>query len=393
MRTPLTATVVGGGISGLAAATALVRAGWQVTVLERAGSCAEVGAGLAITGNGMAALDVLGLGGRVRAEGYPTFATGIQDADGRWLLHLAEDPESMTRAWGVHRQRLHNALLASAEGAELLTGVQVTHVRPGDSRALATTTGRGPTGEHTIESDLVVAADGVRSTVRAALFPDVRLDYSGYTSWRAVIADSSTARDGFVAAWGPRTEFGAVRLSTNQLYWYGYFHHPAGAAFPDEFAAATEHFSAWAPWVRSTVAATSPTQLMRHDVYHLPGGLPTYVRGRVVMIGDAAHAMLPTMGQGANTSLEDAVCVGQLIAEPAARGHDLVTALAAFDQARRPRCRRIAQRSLLTARLGAYIPGGLPQSLRNPLVRLTPPGPMAKAGAEVLRWTPPQPAS
>lgn len=78
----------------------------------------------------MAALAVLGAGGRARAEGYPTFAAGIQDADGRWLLHLADDSESMTRAWGVHRQRLHNALLASAEGAELLTGVQVTHLRP-----------------------------------------------------------------------------------------------------------------------------------------------------------------------------------------------------------------------------------------------------------------------
>ena len=84
-----------------------------------------------------------------------------------------------------------------------------------------------------------------------------------------------------------------------------------GASFADELAAARAHFAGWAPWIRAVVAATAASQLMRHDVYHLPGGCPRYVRGRVVVTGDEAHAMLPTLGQGAASALEDGVCVGR----------------------------------------------------------------------------------
>jgi 2-polyprenyl-6-methoxyphenol hydroxylase-like FAD-dependent oxidoreductase len=151
-------------------------------------------------------------------------------------------------------------------------------------------------------------------------------------------------------------------------------------------------FSAWAPEVRAMVAATTRGQLLRHDVHHLPGSLPTYVRGRTVLIGDAAHAMLPTMGQGANTSVEDGVCVGRLIAQPVDDGTPLRAALAAFDRARRPRCRQIARRSLRTARFGAHVPGGLPQVLRDAAIRAVPAGPAVAAGTAVLRWQPPEPS-
>jgi 2-polyprenyl-6-methoxyphenol hydroxylase-like FAD-dependent oxidoreductase len=204
-----------------------------------------------------------------------------------------------------------------------------------------------------------------------------------------VVDDDSTVADRFTAYWGPSTEFGAVRISDSRVYWYGYFRHPAGQPLADELGTATELFSDWAPEVRAVVAATTPAQLLRHDVHHLPGGLPTYVRGRTVLIGDAAHAMLPTMGQGANTSLEDGVCVGLLIARPVDAGRPLANALAAFDRARRPRCRQVARRSLETARFGAHVPGGLPQLLRNAAIRAVPAGPALAAGTAVLRWQPP----
>jgi 2-polyprenyl-6-methoxyphenol hydroxylase-like FAD-dependent oxidoreductase len=205
------------------------------------------------------------------------------------------------------------------------------------------------------------------------------------------VDDDSTTDAGSAPYWGPGTEFGAVRISDTQVYWYGYFRHPAGRPIADELAAAVKRFSDWAPEVGATVRRTAPGQLLRHDVHHLPGGLPAYECGRTVVIGDAAHAMLPTMGQGANTSLEDGVCVGQLIAEPVDHGIPLGTALAAFDRARRPRCRQIARRSLQTARLGAHVPGGWAQTIRNAAMRSVPAGPAAAAGTAVLRWEPPRP--
>ena len=137
------------------------------------------------------------------------------------------------------------------------------------------------------------------------------------------------------------------------------------------------------------MAATNATQLMRHDVWHLPGGCPSYASGRVVVVGDAAHAMLPTMGQGAATALEDGVCVGRLIAAPVSAGGDLAAALATFDGVRRPPCRRFARQAILIARLGFELGPGWRQAARNTLVRVLPAAPAFKAGAGVLRWTPP----
>ncbi|MGY1856771.1 FAD-dependent monooxygenase [Modestobacter sp. SYSU DS0290] len=392
MTGPGSAVVVGGGVAGLAAAASLTGAGWQVRVLERATTFEEVGAGLAVTRNGMAALDALGVGDRVRAAGHRTAAAGTRDQHGRWLLRVPGTAGAANTAWGVHRQRLHAALLDAAVPADLVPGARVVAVQPGDpdgaSAAVTWVDGRH---EHSATADLVVAADGLRSVVRGALFPGRRaaLRYSGRTCWRAVVDDDSTPDQGFAAHWGPGAEFGAVRISPTEVYWYGYVRHPERSPFADELAAAVDRFSGWSPDVRAVIARTTPGQLLRHDVHSLPRGLPAYVRGRTVLIGDAAHAMLPTMGQGANTSLEDGVCVGRLIGEPVGAGTPLRAALASFDQARRPRCRQVARRSAQTARFGAHVPGGPPQTLRNAALRLVPAGAAVAAGAAVLRWEPP----
>jgi 2-polyprenyl-6-methoxyphenol hydroxylase-like FAD-dependent oxidoreductase len=390
-----TATVVGGGIAGLASAVALAQAGWQVTVLERAAAFGEVGAGLATTGNGMTALAALGLGEAIRGVAYQTGTAGMQDQAGRWIMRLPNtrsDPTAVTTIWGLQRQRLHGVLREAAEaadGVELVTGAEVLSVRAGlpgaEPAAIAWRTGDA---EQTAESALIVAADGVRSAVRARLFPGVPARYSGSTSWRAIIPDTES-EDRLVQAWGPGTEFGSLRVSPAEIYWYGYFRNPEGAVFDDEPAAARERFAGWAPWVRRMVDATSAERLMRHDVYHLPGGLPSYANGRVVFVGDAAHAMLPTAGQGAATALEDGVCVGRMIGAPVKAGAELASALAAFDAARRPRCRQIARTAILTARFGCDLGGGWRQPVRNAIFRRLPAGQLVKAGQSIVRWSAP----
>jgi 2-polyprenyl-6-methoxyphenol hydroxylase-like FAD-dependent oxidoreductase len=381
-------------MAGLASAVSLSHAGWQVTVLERAPEFGEVGAGLAITGNGMTALAAIGAADAVRAAGYQTSTAGYQGRDGRWLMQIPDVPSlrKITTIWGLRRQRLHAALLAAARaagGVELINGAEVTGVEPGQAHGgLARVIWRAGEKGHRRASDLVVAADGVRSTVRAQLFPGAPARYSGSTCWSAVIPDTST--DGhLVEVWGPGTEFGHLRVSERELYWFGYFRHPEGTSFGDELAAARDRFAGWSPRIRAIIAATTADRLMRHDVYYLPGGLHTYIRGRVVMVGDAAHAALPTVGGGASTALEDGVCVGRLIGAPVRDGGDLGAALAGFDQARRSRCRKIARLAVVTARFGCDLGGGWRQPARNALLRLAPPKLLIRAGTQVTDWTPP----
>jgi 2-polyprenyl-6-methoxyphenol hydroxylase-like FAD-dependent oxidoreductase len=391
----LTAIVAGGGIAGLAAAVALAQAGWRVTVLERAAGFGEVGAGLGLTANGMAAAEALGLGDAVRAAGHRTVTAGFQDVSGRWVVHVPaprDGRDTVTTIWGQHRQRLHAVLHQAATadpGTELVTGAEVTSVRPGmpdGDRAEAS----WHSGEETTSAraDLVVAADGVRSAVRTQLFPAVHPVYGGSTSWRAVIPEPAAA-DEFTAVWGPAAEFGALPLSDHETYWYGYFRHPAGAVFPDELAAARDRFAGWPSWVHDLLAATLADRLIRNDVYHLPHGPASYTAGRVVLIGDAAHACLPTVGQGAAMALEDAVCVGRMIGAPVRAGAALGPALAAFDHARRPRGQRTVRSAIAVARIGASLGPGWRQTVRNSLLRLAPAGLMVRAGSSVTRWTPP----
>jgi 2-polyprenyl-6-methoxyphenol hydroxylase-like FAD-dependent oxidoreductase len=390
-----TATVVGGGIAGLASTVALAEAGWQVTVLEKAPAFGEVGAGLALTSNAMSALRALGLDAAARAAGHELTTAGYQDRTGRWLLRIPDtrdDLRRVTTVWGIHRQRLHSVLRQAAqeaEGSELITDAQVISVDPGvPGGDRAQVTYQTADGEKSIESDLIVAADGIKSAIRTQLFPTARLRYSGFTCWRAVLPDTGTD-DRFIEVLGPDADFGALRISAADVYWYGYFRHPEGSSFGDELGAAKDRFRGWSARVEAIIDATTAGQLMRHDVYHLPGGLPGYVRGRVVITGDAAHAAVPTTGQGAASAIEDGVCVGRMIGAAVAAGGELAAALDSFDRARCPRCRKLARQSLLVGRIGAEVGAGWRQAVRNGLMRMIPAATAVKAGAPIVDWIPP----
>ncbi|SKC68695.1 FAD-dependent monooxygenase [Krasilnikoviella flava] len=390
-----TAVVVGGGIGGLASAVSLATAGWRTTVLERARELGEVGAGVALTPNAVAALGGLGLDAdAVAALGPRTWATGTWDARGRPILRLPDDPDlrASTVLRGVHRARLHGALLARARalGVEVVTDARVTTVAAGDpvgAPAVVRHADRAGT-ERERQADLVVGADGVRSAVRAALFDGRGPVYSGYSSWRAIVPGLEAAGQGLLQYWGPHAEFGTMPVSDGATYWYGYVRMPEGTRVDDEHGAAVARFAGWADEVRRVIAATPPEAVLRHDVLHLPGGLPRYVRGRVVMVGDAAHATLPTMAQGAATALEDGVCVGRVVAAGVAAGAPLGAALAAYDAARRPRCRALARASVASGRFGSHL-GPRWQGLRNALMRRVPAAAVTRGARAVMGWTPP----
>jgi len=215
------AIVIGGGIGGLAAAAALHRAGWDVTVYERGVRPGEIGAGISLWPNAPAALEHLDVWPDVRGAGAMQVG-GARRPDEHWVNRIGADAEPPVEIRLVHRADLHAQLRAALPDGVLIAGAEVSAVSPDGHVELS--------DSRSERADLVVAADGLNSTARAQLFadhPGVR--YAGYTAWRGVTAGPFPL-DAAAETWGRGAEFGATILTTGNVYWFAPCRRSFGAA-------------------------------------------------------------------------------------------------------------------------------------------------------------------
>lgn len=384
--------IIGGGIGGLAAAVGLQRAGADVTVFERFDRPAVSGAGISLFGNGLAALSALGLADPAREIGAVGGGLGIdapagqRRPDGRWLARL---PPSVTRAVAVvHRADLHRILLDALAPGTMRTG------RP--ARGVSAD-GRRIVFDDTTETfDVVVAADGIRSRIRADRPGDPGVRYAGYVAWRGVTDRPVEVTTGSGETVGRGLRFGIAPLADGRVYWFAVVSQPADAPVPDGPAVAAQRFADWHAPIRELIESTPPDQIHGLPIEELAGRLPTFVRGRCVLLGDAAHAMTPNLGQGGNQALEDAATLVALLGASAGAGGAIDpvidTALSEYDRLRRPRTQRIARQAGILGR-ALQARGAVTSRLRDTALRLTPPGVAARQALAVQRWEPPaQPA-
>ena len=334
------AVVIGGGIGGLTAAAALHRRGWQVTVLERARSLEPVGAAISLAPNSLRALDVIGLGDEIRDLAAWAGDGGLRAPSGRWLARSSAD--AAAERFGGPLVLLHRATLVELLAAQLPPDA----VRTAAAATLADSGGTGrpahvTTADGELEADLVVGADGIRSAVRRALFPGHPGPvYSGFTTWRVVIPVPGVE---FASheTWGRGHIWGTHPLKDGRVYAYAAAVTPAkGRAPDDEKAELLRRFGDWHDPVPAVLAAALPEDVLRHDVHHIAEPLPAYHRGRVALVGDAAHAMPPTLGQGGNQAIEDAIVLAHHCDD-----------LPAYTAARLPRTTAIARQAVRVARL------------------------------------------
>lgn len=316
------ANVVGCGFAGLMSATLLARAGWEVHAYEQAAGVREIGAGLFITHNGLLVLEEVGILDALKRRGMQL--SGGRHVDGHGRLLAKRDYSGSERTWLFPRP----ALIEEFQAAALAAGVRI---QTGTKIIGATPAGHLECADRTVaDADLIVAADGFHSAVRRSLAFESTARSLGTTSIRFLIGDRSLTPEPVTTQyWSGRRRLALTPCSPTQTYVY--------LACPEgDSAGAGPRFRADL-WTQSfPVLAGAMRILAEHDPYIAPYVAVrsrTWHDGRVAMLGDAAHAMAPTLGQGTNLAMVNARSLVTFLGEP---GLTIEEAIERWERAVRP---------------------------------------------------------
>jgi salicylate hydroxylase len=338
----LRAVVVGGGIGGTAAAAALARAGIDVHVYEQAQQLAEVGAGVSLAPNGLRMLDHLGVGEGIARLGARHVSTQLRLSDGRPAWHEPHQFAQAGRNVGIHRADLLALLVEQLPPGTVRTGHRCTGFSQDDRSALV-----GFADGTTATADVVIGADGIHSVLQGFVVEPAEPIFSGVVAYRGLVPRLDGYPAGTLRMWvGESKHFLVFPVRAGQLLNYVGF-VPSGTSVRESWSAAGDpaalaaQFAGWDPVIGEVIAAISG-----------PGGsgfqwgmydrtpLPRWSSGRLTLLGDAAHPMLPHLGQGVNQALEDAVALATLLSARA-RSADVPRSLTTYEQLRRDRTARI----------------------------------------------------
>lgn len=342
--------IAGAGIGGLTAAVALQRRGIACTLIEAAPRPTAINASILLQNNTMQVLSELDIGRRTAARGRRVARTSIMSVTGRILTEVkAEDVEGTVGApaLGIHRADLHEALLSRLHDGCLVTGDPVIgfEVAAGGAAVYLNS------GER-LRGRGLVAADGIDSLIRARLHGDRPAVRSGTTCLRGVTETPAERPDEVLEWWGYRLQFGIIPLPDGRSSWFALIPTPKRPAQDpdDRLTFYRRLYRKFPTQVRELLAATEPKNTIELELRHRPwrGG-----SGPVTLLGDAAHPMLPNLGQGAGQAIEDAAVLARRLDGTVS----VSAAFRAYEQERRARVQWI-QRQAIRMNQIASVPSG-----------------------------------
>lgn len=332
-------TIAGAGIGGLTAAIALKQAGFEVSVLERFNKISAAGAGISLQMNAMAALDRLGLTETILKQGNIITAAEIR-LRGKNLsqVPVQELSDKLGHPFvAIHRARLQELLVEALGAQHLRTGADVKHAEQVEDHVRVTLAN----GE-TVETDVLVGADGIHSVVRRCLWGEEPKRHSGYTAWRGICPNQNLWPAGlFVEHWGDGQLFGTVALNPEEVYWFATkVADEQTESDADTRLEILQRFADWPSPVHELIESTAPEKVLRNEIYDLPPRFP-WGEGRITLLGDAIHPMTPNLGQGGCQAIEDAV----VLANELAHASTLEQGLRQYEQKRHPRTKKFVTQS------------------------------------------------
>jgi 2-polyprenyl-6-methoxyphenol hydroxylase-like FAD-dependent oxidoreductase len=316
MTQPRTVLVVGGGAAGNAATILLRRAGYAVDLVEAKDDWnATAGSGITLQGNALRVLRELGVWEQVEASGLGFGSVGITAPDGT-VLHVQDDlrtgGDDLPATVGMQRPRLQQILIEAvrASGASVRLGT-TAEILDQDADGVSVRLSDGTEGRY----DLVVAADGLGSATRAAIGITDKPEPTGMAIWRVAAPRPAGLTRTDLAYGGPAYIAGYCPTSETTLYAYVVEANRDRAAIPpasyaDEMRRLTRHYGGFWPEITEHITDPAKVNYTWFDRMLVEG---SWHRGRVVLVGDAAHCCPPTLAQGAALSLEDAAVLVEML--------------------------------------------------------------------------------
>jgi 2-polyprenyl-6-methoxyphenol hydroxylase-like FAD-dependent oxidoreductase len=350
--------VVGAGIGGLCAALGLTRLGHRVRIVDQSEPDAKAGSGLILSPNGIRALDRIApdIGRRIRQEAIADPEPFCYVAHtGRVKARTPAD--TIVTKWHaplvpVRRRLLLQLLLDALPTDALTTGQRLIDVRENESDVVARFA-----NSSTDRTELLVGADGVWSMTRRHLSPRTRPRYLGITSVRGVTAVGNHPYRGGFFSQGPGLQIFSSPLRSGDLYWAATL-NAAEHEWPQlhcEYARdrLARLIRDWHEPVPRLVRETAADQMVLTDVHDVEP-LRRWSTARVTLIGDAAHAMAPFLGQGANAAIEDAAALARQVGAASSPSSSPAEALRAYQTLRQPRTVRMCRMSRRIGMLGQW---------------------------------------
>ncbi|EMS33128.1 Salicylate hydroxylase [Mariniradius saccharolyticus AK6] len=358
--------IVGGGIAGLTTAIALKKIGIHAILAEASPEIRAVGAGLALAANAMQALRQIGISEAVIPLGRELKAFTIYDQKGKPISKTNTDPANSRFGisnFTIHRAALHSALLARLDAGQVLTGKRSKDIaEEGDAYRVDFEDGSSITAEN------VIVAEGIHSPIRKKLLPTSKIRYAGYTCWRGITDNPSLQIEETSETWGAKGRFGVTPLANGQVYWYACINSPhANSTLKDwgkkELMEVFKDFHTPIPQVLS---ATRPERIIWNDILDLEP-IDRFAFGRIVLVGDAAHATTPNMGQGACMAIEDAAVLASCLS----KNTDVAEAFSAFEKRRLKRTHNIVKTSWTLGKVAQW-ENSLLRAIRDKAFRMIP---------------------
>lgn len=360
----MTIDIIGAGIGGLTTAIALEQKGFKVRIFEQAETIKPIGAGIILASNAMQVYKSLGLKTLIESQGNSISSMNITKANLKTLskidLSYFENKHEVKNI-AIHRGVLQRLLIDSLKSAEIYLNHKLKSVvKVNASYTLEFE------NDKTHNSNIVIGADGLNSVVRQQLFNNNHIRNANQVCWRGVTDFKlpEPYRNELNEAWGNAERFGFVQITKNKVYWY------ALKSFKKDINECSlkqidSYFNSYNSIIKDIITATPKQHINTAEISDLKPTKEWY-QDNLCLIGDAAHATTPNMGQGACQAIEDAYILSECLSK-----YETCTAFKTFQETRLPKAHKVVQSSWVVGKM-AHISNPVLRTLRNFMLRLTP---------------------